>query len=114
MDRTTEELKAAAVEAGADLVGVARLGPFKAEGTLLLPRALERFTNAVSLAVRLDDAILEAIAWAPTPAYAEHYRAVNATLNRLAAEVVGWIAARAFSACAIPASEIVDEGRLLR
>ena len=67
MERTGE-LKATAKAAGADLVGVADLGPFKAGETLLPPHALERFTKAVSVAVHLDDAIVDNIKQAPTPA----------------------------------------------
>ena len=112
MERT-EALKATARAAGADLVGVADLGPFRAEGTLLPPHTLEQFTSAVSIAVHLDDTIVDGIEQAPTPAYAQHYRVVNATLDRLTAELVQWITARSFSAHAIPASQIVDESNLL-
>ena len=94
-------------------MGVAELAPFKADGTLLPPDVLERFTKAVSVAVRLDDAAVESIEQAPTPLYAQHYRAVNATLDRLTARLVTWISERRFSACAVPASQIVDETNLL-
>ncbi|MGO8926010.1 MAG: 4Fe-4S double cluster binding domain-containing protein [Limisphaerales bacterium] len=112
MERT-EALKATARAAGADLVGVADLEPFRAGGTILPPHVIERFTKAVSVAVRLDDTIVESIKEAPTPLYAQHYRAVNATLDRLTAQLVKWITARRFSAYAIPASQIVDESNLL-
>ena len=66
----TDELKATARAAGADLVGVADLAPFPADETQLPPDVLERFTKAVSVAVRLDDAAVESIEQAPTPLYA--------------------------------------------
>ncbi len=109
----TEELKEAANEAGADLVGVADLGPFKTEGGLPPGLACERFSKAVSVAIHLDDAIVDTIRQAPTPAYARHYRAINAALDHLTARLVEWIVSRGFSACAIPASEILDEQNLL-
>ena len=112
MERT-EALKATARAAGADLVGVADLGPFKAGETTLPQHVLERFTKAVSVAIHLDDAIVDSIEQAPTPLYAQHYRAVNTTLDRLTAQLVKWIAARGSSAYAIPASQIVDESNLL-
>ena len=112
MERT-EELKETARAAGADLVGVADLGPFKADETMPPPHVLERFTKAVSVAVHLDNAVVESIEGAPTPLYAQHYRAVNATLDRLTAQLVKWITARGSSAYAIPASQIVDESNLL-
>jgi epoxyqueuosine reductase QueG len=109
----TEELKAAAREAGADLVGVADLAPFKAEGSVLPPNLLEQFTNAVSIAIRLDDAIIDGIDRAPTPDYARHYRAVNAALDAVTAQLEKWVNERGFSALAIPASQTVDEINLL-
>lgn len=112
MERT-EELKATARAAGAHLVGVADLEPFKAGDTMLPPLARERFTKAVSVAVHLEDAIIDSIEQAPTPAYAQHYRVINSTLDRLTAQLVEWITARGSSAYAIPASQIVDESNLL-
>ena len=112
MERT-EELKATARAAGADLVGVADLEPFKAGETMLPPHVLERFTKAVSVAVHLDNAVVESIEGAPTPLYAQHYHAINATLDRLTVALVKWVTARSCSACAIPASQIVDESNLL-
>lgn len=112
MERT-EELKATARAAGADLVGVADLTPFRANGTLLRPNTLEGFSNAVSVAARLDDEIVDGIQWAPTPEYAQHYGVVNAALNRITAQLAKWVRSRGFAAYAIPASEIVDETDLL-
>jgi epoxyqueuosine reductase QueG len=109
----TEELKRAARKAGADLVGVADLGPFKAEPSILPPHVLERFTNAVSIAVRLDDTIIDGIEGAPTPEYVRHYWAVNAALDGVTARLVRWTRRRGFSALAIPASRIEDETNLL-
>jgi len=109
----THELKSAAKAAGADLVGAAALDPFRPGGTCLPSHMLERFSNAASVAVRLDPAIFERIEGAPTPEYAQHYRQANAKLDGITAALVNWITARGFAACAIPASEIVDEANQL-
>ncbi len=109
----TEALKAAARKAGADLVGVADLGPFKGEGFAPSPNILERFTYAVSIAIHLDDAIVDGIDGAPTLDYARHYRAVNAALDAVTAQLEQWTHEQGFSALAIPASQIVDETNLL-
>jgi epoxyqueuosine reductase len=109
----TEELKAASKDAGADLVGVADLGPFKVERSLLPPSTLERFISVVSVAVRLDDAVVDGIEGAPTPEYARHYRAANARLDSITAQLARWAGVRGFSASAIPASQVVDEVNLL-
>jgi len=109
----TEELKAAARAAGADLVGVADLAVFKRERATLPPDLLEPYTRAAAVAVRLEDPIIDGIQTAPTPDYARHYRAVNTALDRLTAELVNWLRARRFAAQAIPASELADEPNLL-
>ena len=109
----TRKLKATARASGADLVGVAELAPFHAHQSLLPPNILLRFTKAGSVAVHLDDRIVESIEGAPSTGYAQHYRDVNATLDRLTAQLVDWIVSRNFSAYAIPASQIVDEVSLL-
>jgi epoxyqueuosine reductase QueG len=109
----TEELKVAARRAGADLVGVADLEPFKAERFVLPPIRLERFTHAVSIAIHLDDTIVDGIDGAPTPAYARHYRAVNTALDTVTTQLAKWTQDRGFSALAVPASQIVDETNLL-
>jgi epoxyqueuosine reductase len=109
----TADLKATARTAGADLVGIADLTAFGTAETLLPPHALEPFTRAVAVAVHLDDAVVEGIERAPTLLYAQHYRAVNASLDRLTADLVKWIKAQGYSARAIPASQIVDEHNLL-
>ncbi len=109
----TVALKAIARTAGADLVGVADFAPFRAADTLMPRDILERFTSAVSVAVHLDARIIDSIERAPTPDYAQHYQVVNLALDRITAELSSWIISRGFSACAIPASEIVDEKELL-
>jgi epoxyqueuosine reductase QueG len=109
----TDELKAAARAAGADLVGVAGLGPFQASPTAPGQPDLGPFANAVSVAIGLDPAVIEGIEGAPTLAYAQHYHQANATLDRLSAQLAQWILSQGFSARAVPASKVVDETRLL-
>jgi epoxyqueuosine reductase QueG len=113
MEDWTRELKVAAKRAGADLVGAAGLEPFRAEGTNLPPQTFDQFTSAVSVAVRLDSAIIDDIQSEPTPEYAQHYRAVNAQLDGITSALVTWITSCGFSAASIPSSRIVDETHLL-
>jgi epoxyqueuosine reductase QueG len=98
---------------GADLAGVADLGPFKRAGGAVPADLLEPYTCAVSIAVRLDDAIISGIRGEPTPEYARHYRAVNAALDSIAARLVSWITEQGFRGLAVPASEVVDQENLL-
>jgi epoxyqueuosine reductase QueG len=109
----TQELKAMAQEAGCDLVGIADLRPFKSERATVALDLLDRFANAISVAVHLDDAIIDSIEGAPTIAYAQHYRRVNATLDAITVRLAGWIESRGYAAHAIPASQVVDTSNLL-
>jgi epoxyqueuosine reductase QueG len=109
---TSSDIKSYCRVSGADLVGIADLEPFRRTGSGS-PELLSPYTAAVSLAVRLDNEVIERIADGPTPEYAEHYRTVNAALDRIASGLVEWIAVRGHLAQAIPASSIVDEVNLL-
>ncbi len=108
-----EELKTAARAAGTDLVGIADLAPFKSSPTVPAQPELGPFANAVSVAIRLDDAVIEGIERAPTPAYVQHYHLANAALDRITAQLAQWLLSRRFSALPISASQVVDMVRLL-
>ncbi len=113
MDVTAAEIKAFCIGSGAALVGIADLSLFQTEwpaipGDLLIP-----YSRAVSVALRLDDAVMDSLDDLPTPAYAEHYRTVNAYLDRLTMRIVAWISDRGYQAKAVPASKIEDTENLL-
>lgn len=108
-----EELKAFCRSKGADLVGIADLAPFQ-EGWPTLPSdLLAPYARAVSVAVRLDDRVIESIIDLPTAEYAEHYREVNSILDSLTAAIEDWISMRGYRAEAVPASRIIDVDNLL-
>ncbi|MCX7913726.1 MAG: 4Fe-4S dicluster domain-containing protein [Thermodesulfovibrionales bacterium] len=108
----TTEIKLFCKSIGADLVGVADLKPFRSFITLP-ENLLDPFSYAISVAIRLNDDIIDSIFGRPTPEYAEHYRAVNVSLDKITSKLVDWISNRKFNALAIPASKILDEERLL-
>ena len=107
------ELKAFCRTCGADLAGIADLAPFKEGWQTLPPGLLEPFTRAVSVAMHLDDDIMDEIADLPTTAYAEHYRTINEDLDRLTSKVVERITGCGYRAAAVPASKIMDTEKLL-
>ncbi|NJD57279.1 MAG: epoxyqueuosine reductase [Nitrospirae bacterium] len=107
------ELKKFCKAAGADIAGIADLALFREDGTTIPADLLRHYTRAVSVAMRLDDDILDAIAALPTRPYADHYRTVNADLDRVTAHIVEWIADRGYRAGAVPASKIEDTEKLL-
>ena len=108
-----DELKTFCKSSGADLAGIADLSPFKQGSPPLPADLLVPYTRAVSVAVRLDDLIIDAVTSLPTIAYAEHYRTVNSVLDNLTAKIVGWISRHGYRAEAVPASKIMDLENLL-
>jgi epoxyqueuosine reductase len=98
-------------ELGLDLVGFADLAPFKAAGACKPANLLEPFTIAISIAVHLDDDILDDIETRPSPAYNQAYIDANTKLDAAAARIEGWIREKGFKALMVPASKIIDDGR---
>lgn len=112
MDRT-KDLKQLSGAEGASLVGVADLSEFKKGWRVIPDDLLSPFNRAVSVAVKLDRDIVDTISDGPTVAYADHYRAVNAQLDAITAQLVKWINEQEFAAAAVPASCIADDKDLL-
>lgn len=103
----TRELKRRALELGADLVGVADLQFLDGIETTP-PDLLVPFTRAVSLAVKLPNAVFEQLEDRPTPLYAQVYLNANALLDQIALKLSSWIEARGGKALPIPASQPLD------
>lgn len=107
------EVKTVALASGASCVGIADLEPFKQGWKVVPPALLTPFTSAISVALRLDDATIDAIDGGPTVGYAEHYRAINTALDKVTGELAKWIIGESFRAEAIPASFVADSEELL-
>ena len=107
----TKEVKNLATSLGADLVGVADLVPLRPIYThpvdLLAP-----FSHGISVAVRLCDAVIDAITpHDPTAVYAQHYVTANALLDQITFRLAGLIQARGYRALPIHASQQVGPKR---
>ncbi len=109
----TPDLLSFILASGADIAGVADLGPLK-QGLPVLPAdLLDPYRFGVSVGMRLTGNIINVITDGPTQEYADHCKDLNGRLNQLTAGVVEWIIQRGFAARAIPASQSVDAERLL-
>lgn len=53
----------------------------------LLPRKFKKLNYGITIALKLDDKIIDGIKKGPTIEYAEHYDAINKTLNKIASDV---------------------------
>lgn len=92
---------------GASVVRVAdtaRLAGIQTEPADLLAD----YPRAVSIAVRLSDAIMDGIDNQPTPLYSSHYSRANALLDDLGIRTANLLQAAGADAVPIPASMIID------
>lgn len=110
----TLEIEGLARTQGIDLVGFADLRPVAAAITEQGGEQLTRFPYAVSIGVRLLDAIVDAILDTDNPAkvltyHAEIYGVVNQILDQAAFRIGKLIQSQGFSAYAIPASQTLDQ-----
>jgi epoxyqueuosine reductase QueG len=102
-----QECKNAALDAGADLVGVADLD--RVQGIETIPEnLLDGYRRAVSIAVRLSDGVIDPIVDRPTPLYFQHYARVNALLDDIALRVAQKMQHIGGKALPIPASQVLD------
>jgi epoxyqueuosine reductase QueG len=76
------------------------------------PDLLSRYRRGISLAIRLDDGIVDGLLpennprpGEPTPAYAQLYAQTNQRLDQVALQIVRFLQGRGYRAEAIPASE---------
>jgi epoxyqueuosine reductase QueG len=76
------------------------------------PDLCDGYRRAVSLAIRLSDAVLDAIDKSPTPLYERHYLTVNQQLDFLAHDVATLIQNAGGRALPLPASQILDRDNL--
>jgi epoxyqueuosine reductase len=66
---------------------------------------------AVTIGIRLSDAIIDEIADKPTYTYFHHYRTVNAALDQIALRGVMFIQQCGYDAVAVPASQTVNDAQ---
>jgi epoxyqueuosine reductase QueG len=85
---------------GASKFSYANVGGF-------LPSGLNDFKYAVSIAVRLSDAIINQIEDKPTHTYFHHYRTVNSLLDNITLRASLLIQEWGYLAIAVPASQTV-------
>ena len=99
----TEQAKAL----GADIVGFCRLPQAP------LP-AMPELTYAVSIGVKLSDAVLQTIENAPSFVYFQHYRTANALLDSAAFRLARFLEENGFSALPIAASQSLGKNNPYR
>ena len=100
-------LKNLALSLGADLVGFCELPNAPVKG-------LPSHKYAVSLGVKLSDAVLKTIDGAPSFVYFQHYRTANALLDQIAFRLTREIERLGYSALPIAASQSLGKSNPYR
>lgn len=100
-----DDLKKEILNLGASLAGFANLRG-------CLPKKLKHYPNGISIAVKLDDKIIDGIKNGPTKEYDKHYREVNYKLNKIAIKTKEIIEKEGYQAFIIEASNITDNEEL--
>ena len=103
MSNPQHELKTFAQNLGADIVGFCKL-----------PTPVEGFSFAVSVGVKLADAVLKTIENAPSFVYFQHYRTANSLLDTIAFRLAREIEKLGFSALPIAASQSLGKNNPYR
>ena len=98
-----------ALSLGAHLFGVAATDSLRQTASSLNETTLDQLGYAISLGVRLSNAIIEDIYDRPTLIYLHHYRQVNYHLDRMALALADFIqSTTSCQALPIAASQVID------
>ena len=104
----TAELHELASQLEVTAFGVADTGKLHQEAPGLFDRLPRASPRAAVIGVRLQDAVLDAIADQPTPLYFHMYRQANYALDRAAFQIANRLQKAGYDALAVPASQIVQ------
>ena len=103
-----DTLKALAEKLGAELFGVASTDKLMRYIDDELKPSAAKLPYTISIAIRLQRAVLESLIDRPNNIYKTHYRQVNATLDHVTQEISSHIQQHGFQAIPIAASFILD------
>ncbi len=74
-----------------------------------LPKAFKNLPYAITIGVRLSDAVMDAVKCGPTKNYFHHYRTANAFLDMCSMKCVIYLQREGHNALAIPASQTTND-----
>jgi len=108
LEQNRGALQALARQEGMCLFGIADLGPIRETFHPSLQESAAGLPYAISLGLRLSDAILDHLQEGPTLIYKHHYKAINYRLDQVALRFVHHLQQEGYSGLPIPASQMVD------
>jgi epoxyqueuosine reductase QueG len=103
-----QRIKEFALDQGISLFGVADVIPIRKTFHVEPPESIAHLDRAISMAVRLSGAVLEALIDKPNLLYKHHYREANELLDAVAFRVAALIQEWDYRALAIAASQTID------
>lgn len=109
MEELRRRLRELAWEAGVRLFGVAELEALHRTEPGLFEEVGQGYGRAVSLGLRLPDAVIEEIVDRPTALYFHLYRQANYLLDRTALQMSLELQEAGFAALAVPASQVIGD-----
>ncbi len=90
---------------GIDIFGASDVGE-------AVPEAFKKLPYAITIGVRLSDAVLDGVKDGPTKNYFHHYRTANSFLDMCAIKCVVYLQREGYNAVAIPASQTTSGLRI--
>ncbi|HEY9059774.1 MAG TPA: 4Fe-4S double cluster binding domain-containing protein [Pseudobacteroides sp.] len=102
MKITTEELERYIVQLGATFVG------FSDVRAAVDPK-LAKYPYAITVGIRLSDAIIDEIDDKPTFTYFSHYRSVNFFIDQLTLKIMLFLQEKGYKAYTVPASQSIPD-----
>lgn len=97
-----EELEKLVFELGGTFVGYSNVSE-------KLPQQLKKYPYAVTIGIRLSNAILDEVTDKPTHNYFNHYRSINSLIDNINLRVLLYIEKRGFNAYTIAASQSIPK-----
>lgn len=95
-----EDVQKFASELGSSFVGLSNVKD-------KLPESLKKYPFAITIGVRLSNAIIDEVGDKPTFTYFHHYRTLNAFIDQITLRIMLYLMDKGFKAYAIPASQSI-------
>lgn len=102
-----EELRRLAIDQGASVMGVCRIGELAESFVPEIKPAASRLPFAISVGIALQRAVLETLDNRPNEIYKAHYRTTNAQLDTITFLMAQTISRRGYNALPVPASRLL-------
>lgn len=101
-------LKSLALELGINLFGTADLSAFREHINIHPPQAVEDLNTAISIGLRLSEAVLDTLIDKPTRLYFRHYKMANTLLDQAALRLASETQNMEGRSLPVPASQVLD------